>query len=140
VQKLGELEDRNAPSRGRSGHRGELQLDELSRQQLAAGHRSQQAAGNLCSALHRNLAMGETDGEKCGTGLRTVRSFVPKVPFQNMDSTGTFAAVAPSQSLEATNSKAQLVARNIRIASAGDLQLEAYVPGTLVYGDAGRMP
>eukprot|EP00435_Cladocopium_sp_Y103_P001615 s248_g1.t1 len=29
----------------------------------------------------------------------------------------------------ATNSKAQLVARNIRIASAGDLQLEAYVPG-----------
>ena len=92
--------------------------------------------------------MGEMDGEKCGTGLvenffsplPIVRSFVPKVPFQNMDSTGTFAAVAPSQSLEATNSKAQLVARNIRIASAGDLQLEAYVPGTLVYGDAGRMP
>lgn len=61
--------------------------------------------------------------------------------FQSPLTTRDRTAAAPlAQSLEATNSKAQLVARNIRIASAGDLQLEAYVPGTLVDGDAGRMP
>lgn len=100
MQKLGELDDCNAPSRGRSGHRGEVQpeLGELPRQQLAAGHRSQQAAGNLCSALHRNLAMDggngwgkmwdRTGGEFFFHHFRLSGRLCPRFPFKTWTALG----------------------------------------------------